>query len=227
MEVAVLLRDVQNRAVEHLDDRLLDDVHIGDDAVDRVGPGQVVLVLLQEGQGALEAAAPLVLGHRPARRQRLHAQLRQVGQAAPAHGRKPALVGVHDRPSTIANSSMMTGTWPSTAGSSSATETRASSPGRTTTSWERPSAMSTSIARRFARPSELALVLLLQAQVRHVGRLVQQAFADEDLARRRYLLGAECAVFPHDDSSHDQVSTRNVDHAIPIEAQRYRMAGFG
>ncbi len=71
------------------------DVDVGDDAVHRVRPGQVVGVGLVEAEHADDAVAELVVEVRPGRQRHRP----DVGDLQPAlgHGGLPALVGGEDR----------------------------------------------------------------------------------------------------------------------------------
>ena len=94
--VAGLGRDRQLELVGDLEDLLLDQVDVGRDAVHRVGPGQVVLAGLDEGEHA-HHPPPVVLGRSEgAGGDRAGPDLADVVQAAPGHGRAPARVGLDD-----------------------------------------------------------------------------------------------------------------------------------
>ena len=94
--VAGLGRDRQVELVGDLEDLFLDQVDVGRDAVHRVGPGQVVLAGLDEGEHA-HHPPPVVLGwSERAGGDRAGPDLADVVQAAPGHGRAPARVGLDD-----------------------------------------------------------------------------------------------------------------------------------
>jgi hypothetical protein len=94
--VAVLGGHRQLELVGDLEDLLLDQVHVGGQAVDRVRPGQGVLMGHDEGQHA-DHPAPVVVGHpEHARGDRAGTDLAQVLVAAPGHGRAPFRVGLGD-----------------------------------------------------------------------------------------------------------------------------------
>ena len=94
--VARCRRHRQVLLVDQLEDDALDQVDVGRDAVDRVRPGQVGVVLLHEGQHPHHPPADLVLEAVAAGGQRAGPELADVGQPAPGHRGPPALVGVHD-----------------------------------------------------------------------------------------------------------------------------------
>ena len=94
--VARLPRHRELELVGDLEDLLLDQVHVGGHAVDRVRPGQVVLALHDERQHP-DHPPPVVLG-RPerARGDRGRPDLADVVVATPGHGRAPLRVGLGD-----------------------------------------------------------------------------------------------------------------------------------
>jgi hypothetical protein len=96
VEVARLLRDGQQRRVDQLDHTALDEVDVGHQAVDRVRPRVVLLVVLHEGQHPQHAPALLARHAERPGRQRARTDQVEVGDAAARHGRPPAAVALDD-----------------------------------------------------------------------------------------------------------------------------------
>jgi hypothetical protein len=96
VEVPRLLRDGQDLLVDQVQHPALDQVDVGDQAVDRMGPRVVLLVLLHEGQHPQHAPALLALDAERPGRQRAGADQVELGDAAAGHGRPPAAVGLDD-----------------------------------------------------------------------------------------------------------------------------------
>lgn len=95
--VAGLLGHVGDLGLDHAQHLPAGDVHMGDDAVDRMRPDRVGGVVLAEGQRADHAAADLVLVAEGARGETDDDHAVEVGDPAAAHGLDPALVGLADR----------------------------------------------------------------------------------------------------------------------------------
>ena len=74
----------------------IDEIHVGDQAVDRVRPRMVLLVVLHEGQHPQHAPALLAGDAERPGRQRAGADQVEVGDAAAGHGLPPAAVGLDD-----------------------------------------------------------------------------------------------------------------------------------
>jgi hypothetical protein len=96
VEVALLLRDRQQLLVDQVHHPALDEVDVGDQAVDRMGPGVVLVVMLQERQHPQHPPALLALDSERAGRQRARADQVEPGDAAADHGLPPAAVALDD-----------------------------------------------------------------------------------------------------------------------------------
>jgi hypothetical protein len=96
VEVARLLRDRQELLVDQVLHPALDEVDVGDQAVDRMRPRVVLLVTLHEGEHPEQAPALLALDAERPGRQRARADQVELGDAAAGHGRPPAAVGLDD-----------------------------------------------------------------------------------------------------------------------------------
>ena len=96
VEVARFLGDRQQLLVDQVQDAALDEVDVGDQAVHRVGPGVVLLVVLHERQHPQHAPAFLALDAERPGRQRARADQVELGDAATRHGRPPAAVALDD-----------------------------------------------------------------------------------------------------------------------------------
>jgi hypothetical protein len=81
---------------DQVQDAALDEVHVGDQAVDRVGPRVVLGVMLHERQHPQHAPALLAGEAERPGRQRAGTDQVELGDAAAGHGRPPAAVGLDD-----------------------------------------------------------------------------------------------------------------------------------
>jgi hypothetical protein len=96
VEVALLLGDRQQLLVDQVQHAPLDQVHVGDQPVHRMGPGVVLLVVLRERQHPQHPPPLLALDPERPRRQRARPHQVELGDTTPRHGRPPAGIGLDD-----------------------------------------------------------------------------------------------------------------------------------